>query len=448
MPETQPLTVKPLVCLFPAIFKQNLLSFIHHIRHILPPSTVHSLLESLKQDTQSNTWVTALVTQWKRQLDIDNEKPLFSAQCAKRLRDLSQRLDNTGKAGGWASCFQSVASAAPQSGSTLSEVRTQRKRNSSAITQDSDSEETSQKNKRIKVDLCGSEDVKPEQAKKEELINDVSTGVSAKALQPQPDMPCNTLPEHVKVAVLQLKDLLESQSEWDQSCTEMFKVLNDCNPAEVEEVCKMLNLTNVPEQTLPKLCSGVLALSPDLSYSTAAIFMKSLLLEKVLSLSEPASRCLVSAVTSLCSRYPRPVCYALIEHALEDENIGNFQVDLLNRLIGSCLDPHYRLLVLQMTFKIQWSEAVLSIIHCLLDSKLDLNEELFTQFTEQFVNQAPQLTKSVKFAKMLLTVLTKYSNNVTAAHKQTLCSCLSLNDTFLKKSLQAALKRITHIKIK
>lgn len=44
--------------------------------------------------------------------------------------------------------------------------------------------------------------------------------------------------------------------------------------------------------------------------------------------------------------------------------------------------------------------------------QLDLNEELFTQFTEQFVNQAPQLTKSVKFAKMLLTVLTKYSNNV------------------------------------
>lgn len=41
-----------------------------------------------------------------------------------------------------------------------------------------------------------------------------------------------------------------------------------------------------------------------------------------------------------------------------------------------------------------------------------LNEELFTQFTEQLVSQAPRFTKSVKFAKMMLTVLTKYSIDV------------------------------------
>lgn len=98
-----------------------------------------------------------------------------------------------------------------------------------------------------------------------------------------------------------------------------------------------------------------------------------------------------------------------------------------------------------MTLKIAWSEAVLSIIHSLLDSKVIqviihgkelqellviiltateppvlpvspqqpvLNEELFTQFTEQLVSQAPRFTKSVKFAKMMLTVLTKYSTDV------------------------------------
>lgn len=46
---------------------------------------------------------------------------------------------------------------------------------------------------------------------------------------------------------------------------------------------------------------------------------------QVLSLSEPASRCLVSAVTSLCSRYPRPVCQALIGPVLEKENIGEIK---------------------------------------------------------------------------------------------------------------------------
>lgn len=42
----------------------------------------------------------------------------------------------------------------------------------------------------------------------------------------------------------------------------------------------------------------------------------------------------------------------------------------------------------------------------------DLSEEVFTHFTEQLVSQGPQFTKSVKFAKMMLTVLTKYSSHV------------------------------------
>lgn len=100
---------------------------------------------------------------------------------------------------------------------------------------------------------------------------------------------------------------------------------------------------------------------------------------------------------------------------------------------------------LRMTLKIAWSEAVLSIIHSLLDSKVThmfipgkelqdqlviiltviemlfcpppppqpvLTEEVFTQFTEHLVAQAPRFTKSVKFAKMMLTVLTKYSSHV------------------------------------
>lgn len=44
--------------------------------------------------------------------------------------------------------------------------------------------------------------------------------------------------------------------------------------------------------------------------------------------------------------------------------------------------------------------------------QLDLNEEVFTAFTEQLVSDSSKFTKSVKFAKMMLTVLTKYSNHV------------------------------------
>lgn len=46
-------------------------------------------------------------------------------------------------------------------------------------------------------------------------------------------------------------------------------------------LCNMLCLPDLPEQTLPKLCSSVLAPSNDLSYITATKFIKSLLLKKV-----------------------------------------------------------------------------------------------------------------------------------------------------------------------
>ncbi|XP_044068293.1 Fanconi anemia group E protein isoform X1 [Siniperca chuatsi] len=451
--EAQPLTVKPLVCLFPALFKHNLLSFIYLVHSVLPRTSVLHLLTCLGQDPHPSPWVTALVRQLERNLGVYNEEPLYTPLCSQRLKELSQHLAGFGETGGWAKCFsgQRVESES-QSASGLSELGTQRKRKGSFVNLDSDGEETAQQSKRIKMDACGSESVDAEeQSAKEEisgrLESDAPAETHAEQLQPVPDSPCDALPEHIKVCVLQIKELLENQTEWDQSSMDVFKVLNECDPGQVEVFCSMLSLPDLPEQTLPKLCSSILAPSLDLSYSTAATLIRSLLLEKVLSLSEPASRCLVTAVTSLCSHCPRPMCHALIGPVLEEKNIGNPQAELLNRLIEGCLDSHYRLLLLQMTLKITWSEAVLSIIHSLLDSKPDLSEELFTQFTEQLVTQGPQFTKSVKFAKMMLTVLTKYSSHVTAAHKHSLCNCLMLNETFLKKPLQAALKRITHTKI-
>ncbi|CAL8326933.1 unnamed protein product [Boreogadus saida] len=213
----------------------------------------------------------------------------------------------------------------------------------------------------------------------------------------------DNLPENIKASVPQIKELLGCQSEWDQGSTDVFKVLNECDSAQVELLCGMLNLADTPEETLPKLCSCLLALSPELSYSAASAVIKSLLLGKILCLLEPASRCLVAAVTSLSSQYPRAACHALIRPILQEENLGTQQAELINRLIGDCLEPHYNLLVFQMTFTIVWSESMLSIIHSLLDSKLDIDEKHFSSFIAQLVSQAPQFIKSMKYAKMMLT---------------------------------------------
>ncbi|KAM9855463.1 Fanconi anemia group E protein [Aulostomus maculatus] len=441
-PDARLLTVKPLVCLFPALFKHNLLAFIYLIHSVLPRTTVLRLLGCLSQDPHPSPWVTALMRQLERIQGSHSEEPLYTPKCSHRLEGLSQR--GSAEPQGWNKCFQTVEPES-QSESYSSQLGSQRKRKSSCVALGSD-DEMGQQSKRIKMDAGGSEQAHIEERPATEATSgnleaDTQREAPAVELQPAQDRSCDALPAHIKVSVLQMKEFLESQTEWDQSSLDAFKVLNDCEPTQVEVVCRMLSFPDLPEQALPKLCSSVLALSPDLSYSTAATLLRNLLLQKVLSLTEPASRCLVTTVTSLCSRYTRPMCHAVIGPVLE-ENIGTPQAELLNRLIEGCLDSHYRLLVLQMTLRTSWTEAVLSIIHSLLGSKPDLNEDLFTQLTEQLVRQSPQFTKSVNFAKMMLTVLTKYSGLVTTAHKHSLSGCLTFNETFLKKSLQAAVKRI------
>ncbi|XP_068194863.1 Fanconi anemia group E protein isoform X2 [Antennarius striatus] len=418
---------------------------------VLPQTSGLHLIKCLRQDDHPSPWVSALIRQLEKNLGVHSPQSLYTPSCSQKLEGLSQRFVGFAETGGWATCFSGQKGQSKcQSESSLPELGTQRKRKGNHVILDSDDEETGQQSKRIKMDDCEKEclDAEEPRSKAEEsgkLESDSPDETTPEELQPAADNPSDSLPQHIQFCALQMKELLDSQTEWDQSSKDMFiKVLIECDPSQVEELCRILRLSDLPEQTMLKLCTGVLALSPDLGYSTATTLIKSLLLKKVLSLSEPASRCLVTAVTSLCSHCPRSMCQALIRPVLEENTIGNPQVELLNRLIECCLDSHYRLMMLQMTFKLAWSEAVLSIIHSLLDSKPDLGEEMFTEFTEQLIFQGPKFTTSVKFAKILLTFLTKYSSYVTAAQKQPWHNCLMLNETFLKKPLQAALKRIKH----
>ncbi|XP_061656172.1 Fanconi anemia group E protein isoform X3 [Phyllopteryx taeniolatus] len=443
----QPLTVEPLVWLFPALFKQNLLMLIYLIHSRFPEGAVLRLLRCLGQEPCPSPWVAAWKKQLERNMGSPSEEPLYSPACAQRLTALSQRVG--GETGRWGEC-SGLQTEECQTVPYLSEMETGWKRKGHFDVLYDEDEGIQQQNKRMKTDdhIAGrahDHDPLPEHMKiVEELNTDASHEMpawenphhplpertkTAEVLEtkaPEQDNAHDPLPEHMKTSVLQIKELLQSQT------------------SEVEVLCCELSLSDLAEDTLPQLCSSILALSPDLSFSTAATLIKNLLLQRVLSLSEPASRCLVSAVGSLCSRYTRSLCHALIGPLLEQDNLGSAQAELMNKLIEGCLDSHYRLLVLQMTLTISWSETLLSIIHSLLDSKFlflqpDINDELFTQLTEQLVSQAPQFTKSVNFAKIMLTVLTKYGSLMNASHKHSLAGCLMLNETILKSTcLQSA----------
>ncbi|MCJ8734971.1 hypothetical protein PDJAM_G00241390 [Pangasius djambal] len=405
---THALTTKPLVCLFSAAFKRDLLCFLHLLHPGLPRESVLALLRCLSQDADENPWVCALVSQLHKDIGVEEfrKDTLLTPECVLSLKDLCNRFKDSQEKGGWDRCLNEHKNDELSTDYTDTDHK---KRKSEITDLHMDAEVDEPQSKRRKTDLAAQGD--PEDGQ-------------------------------VAAAVPLMKELLDSGTEWDENCVPTLKVLNECDAKQLEVFCAMLCLPEAPEQSLPHFCSSVLALSPDLSHSTASVIIKNLFLGKVRSLTEPPSRCLVTAVTSLCTRYPRPTCQALIEPLIKEGQTGSAQAELLCRLVKDCLEPYHRLLVFQMTLVGSWNEGVLSVIHDLLDLKIELSEEIFSLFTNQLSSQSPHFTKSMKFAKMMLTVLTKFQSHVNAVCQHTLSCCISFNETFLKKSLQAALKRI------
>ncbi|KAG7472543.1 hypothetical protein MATL_G00109770 [Megalops atlanticus] len=463
--DTLKLTLKPLVCLFPVVFKRNLLSFLHLAHTELPRPALTRLLDCLSQDPSQDYWMQALLGQLRqdlRQKDPINN-PLLTPQCRERLGELCDilRADNGARAEERVSWFRRFVSDPPQNsveplavldpplnGAELLSGEVQRKRKNEDADANVDGEEAGSQSKRRRMDwgnegLLSSKDEDLEMGGSH-LHGDTENLPTVDTVEPQQLSPvgsAGTLPEHIKASISQIKELLET--EWERGSSSVLQVLNECDPHQVELFCNILHLSELPEQILPQFCTSLLDVSPDLSYSTAANIIGTLFLQKILSLSEPASRCLVTATTSLCSRYPRAMCSSLIGPVMEAGHIDSVRAELLCKLIEACLEPHHQLLVFGQVLAVPWSEDMLSVIHTLLESKLELSEETFSLFITQLSQQAPHFSNSMRFSKMMLTVLTKYQSHVNAAHTHALSSCLAQNHTFLKKSLQAALKRIS-----
>jgi len=186
---------KPLVCLFSASFKQNLLSFIYVAHSSLPGTTILCLLKCLSQDSHPNPWVTALSRQLERNLGTHHNEPLYTQVCSQRLKELSERLVGFGETGGWAKCSSSqTVGSESQSEPDLSELGTQRKRRGSFVHLDSHVEETGQQSKRIRLDIADDESVIADEGGVKHL-----TPGGSESSAPAADSQSDVLPEHMKV---------------------------------------------------------------------------------------------------------------------------------------------------------------------------------------------------------------------------------------------------------
>uniref|UniRef100_A0A5F9C9T5 FA complementation group E n=1 Tax=Oryctolagus cuniculus TaxID=9986 RepID=A0A5F9C9T5_RABIT len=170
---------------------------------------------------------------------------------------------------------------------------------------------------------------------------------------------------------------------------------------QVDLLCAQLQLPQLSDTGVLQLCTWLLALSPDLSLSNATVLTRSLFLGRILSLTSSASRLLTAALTAFCAKYTYPFCRALLGPVLQASGTGLAQTELLCCLVkDKSLEPATRVLMLEQILDLPWKEETFLVLQSLLEQQ------------------------------------------ITETQKLGLATALESNTTFLRKSLQAALRHL------
>ncbi|NXX98457.1 FANCE protein, partial [Centropus bengalensis] len=217
-----------------------------------------------------------------------------------------------------------------------------------------------------------------------------------------------------------------------------------CCP-QLEGLCSFLHVSTGPEQLLVRFCRWLLLLSPDLSYSSAAVLAEQLFLRRVLALTQPPSRHLMAALTLFCLKYSQPFCRVLVAAILREPGEGAEQVKLVCELVEECLEPDCVRLVLSQVLEVPLSEKLLPVAQAVLGRQVReppphpsgfpcqlrqrwSNEDLFSLLLPLFqevlpaelfdllvltlCQQAPAFATSLNYAKLVSAVLTTYQGQV------------------------------------
>ncbi|XP_067913202.1 Fanconi anemia group E protein isoform X2 [Heterodontus francisci] len=447
----QKLSLKPLFYLLPVMVRRNLLSFLHLGNTVVPKDCLHHLILQFRQNPDADLWTQKLIDVLEQDLEgrLCHLTPvLHTDRSQQQLKCLIQKLmgiseDRLGseKRLGWYFSQQQKdnGNESSEDAEGKLELTQNSKKRKKSVNDASPLNDDQNATKKIRLahgiaclePFAGTvkQDITP-MPRNLENVQIIHTQVHNKLdiIEVEQQAPPNTekshdLPEHIKSSVSRLRDLFETDSD-------------------LEKLCLLLRLSELPEHLLPLACNRLISLSSDLSYRNATVLARNLFLTRVLSLTEPASRFLTAAITSFCKKYARPSCSALIGPLLQTPDIGNIQVELICRLTEDCLEPEHLTVTFGHVLSITWSEEILSVVHTLLERKVEVTPELFDQFVQKLSQHAGRFNKSMKYAKVVLAMLTKYQIYITPAHKNIVSSALALHTTFLKKSMQAALKHI------
>lgn len=259
------------------------------------------------------------------------------------------------------------------------------------------------------------------------------------------------LSDTLQLKVSALQNLLTGQELKEGNFSDELNIFSFCSSLEMEHVCNQLELKSIEESTAISLCTQFALLPTEPSFGNAAIFATHCLLPKVQELKQTASRALFTAASLFAKKHSRAFCHGVVQGLIQESNLNTPQVDLVNKVVKDCFSKDTRIHLLELIFATKsdsqgcpfsWSEDIISIVQTVVDLKPDFSSDLFESFTGVLEQQSRHLSKSLKFAKILLAVIKTYGEHV-SMHFNTFVRILEGNDTFLKKAGLSSLKKVS-----
>ncbi|XP_052600119.1 Fanconi anemia group E protein, partial [Peromyscus californicus insignis] len=451
----------PLLLRLPGVCRKNLMSLLMAVRPLLPESGLRSVLQLAQQDTAStpDAWLHALGELLRRDVGIgvsvEGASPL-STSCQSQLRDLCGRLGQGGRG------LKLAQALDPEQEDQHLQLCGKRRK-------EPEEDPASLESERAAKRFRGLEEEGKDQEERPKLESSESppeaermspdpkqTITEAETPETGPDVeeakgPVESveLPRVVQDQVPRLQQLLEAFQEGLERVEEEppvdMQFLHECSPSQMELLCSQLQLPQLPDGGLLQLCSRLLSLTPTLSLASASVLARSLFLDRILSLPSSASRLLRVALVSFCVKYTYPVCKAVLVPLLQDPSMGPMQTELLCSLIkDESLEPDMQVQILGQVLELAWREETFLVLQALLERQVEMTSEVFSVLVQRLCKEGPAATTSMAYAKLMLTVMTKYQASITQHQSLDLAVALEPNATFLKKSLQAALRHLAH----
>lgn len=451
------LELVPLLLRLPGVCRKNLLSLLLALLPSLPESGLHSVLQLHHQDTSStpDAWLHALGELLRRDVGVgaavEGSSPL-TRSCQSQLRDLCGRLGQGGRG------LKLAQAPDPEQEDRLSQLCGKRTKEPEEAASP-ESERSPKRFRGCEEEVGGKE---PEERPTLESLGSppdaggVLPDTEAQALETGPGVegpkgPAESveLPKVVQDQVPRLQLLLKAFQEGLEGQEEPLadlQFLHECSPSEMELLCRELQLPQLPDGGLLQLCSHLLGLTPALSLSNASVLARSLFLDRIRSLPSSASRLLRVALVSFCVKYTYAICRAVLCPLLEDPHVGPAQTELLCSLIkDESLEPDMQVQILGQVLELAWREETsFLVLQTLLERQVEMTPEVFSVLVQRLCKEGPAATTSMAYAKLMLTVMTKYQASITEQQSLDLAVALEPNATFLKKALQAALRHVTH----